>query len=105
MAQERFAYVWRYEVDPELRREFLAAYNPAGEWVQLFSRDPAYIETKLLQDVDDDNVFVTIDYWKSKAQRDLFRERFARAFDSLDNKCETFTRHEQFLGDYTEVLA
>jgi hypothetical protein len=103
MASDRFAYIWRYTIDPTTRSDFLAAYNPKGEWVRLFSRDRAYIETKLLEDADDENAYVTIDYWRSKADRDSFRERFAIEFDSLDSKCEGFTKDERFLGDYVEV--
>ena len=100
MASAQFAYIWRYTIAPEFRSEFLAAYNPNGEWVQLFSRDPAYLGTALFQDFDDENVYVTVDYWNSKADRDSFRERYAADFDGLDRKCEEFTRDEQFLGDY-----
>lgn len=103
MASQEFAYIWRYEVDPQFRSEFLAAYDPRGEWVQLFSRDPAYLGTALFQDLDDEDVYVTVDYWRSKVDRDSFRERFAGEFDSLDCKCEKFTKKEQFLGDYANL--
>ena len=104
MASERFAYIWQYTIEPSFRTAFLAAYKPSGEWAQLFSRDPSYIQTVLLQDDEDENRYVTIDYWKSKADRDSFRERYSVEFDSLDNRCETFTREEQFLGDFLEIV-
>jgi heme-degrading monooxygenase HmoA len=103
MASERFAYIWRYTIEPTRRPAFLAAYNPKGEWAQLFSRDPSYIETVLLQDDEDKERYVTIDYWKSKADRDFFRERNSVEFDSLDSRCEAFTKEEQFFGDFLEV--
>jgi hypothetical protein len=81
----------------------LEAYKPGGEWAQLFSRDPSYIGTTLLHDVDDENRYVTIDYWKSKAEKDSFRKRFSVEFERLDYRCEAFTREEQFLGDFLEV--
>ena len=37
MASERFAYILEYTIDPNRRADFLAAYNPEGEWAQLFS--------------------------------------------------------------------
>lgn len=104
MASERFAYVWQYMIDPSRRSEFLAAYKPGGEWAQLFSLDPSYIETLLLHDVEDENRFVTIDFWTSKADRDSFRKQFSPEFDALDSRCETFTKDEQFLGDYLLVI-
>ncbi len=100
MASEQFAYIWRYEIDPHFRSEFLAAYNPRGEWVQLFSRDPAFLGTALFRDFDNEDVYVTIDYWRSKIDRDSFRKRFAAEFDSLDSKCEKFTKDEQLFGDF-----
>ena len=103
MASERFAYIWRFTIEPGRRSDFLAAYDPRGEWVQLFSRDPSYIETVLLHDVEDENRYVTIDFWKSKADRDSFRERYSVEFDSLDRRCEAFTKAEQFLGDYVDI--
>ena len=104
MASERFAYVWRYTIDPAQRPAFLAAYQPDGEWTRLFSRDPSYLETSLLENVEDEDCYVTIDYWASKADRDAFRERYCDEFDSLDRKCEKFTLEEHFLGDYLEVV-
>lgn len=104
MASERFAYLWQYTIEPARRSEFLAAYNPRGEWARLFSADPSYIETMLLLDVEDENRYVTIDFWKSKADRDSFRERYSIEFDGLDARCEAFTREERFLGDYVEVV-
>lgn len=103
MASKRFVYIWRYTIEPDRRSEFEAAYSPRGEWAQLFSRDPSYLETVLLQDVDDPDRYVTIDYWKSRSARDAFRLRYAAEFDDLDNRCEAFTRDEQLMGDYVET--
>ena len=101
----RFAYVWRYRIDPTRRSEFLASYGPAGTWAQLFSRDPAYLGTRLLRDTQDENRYVTIDYWTSRADRDSFRARFRKEFDDLDSFCEAFTHEEEFLGDFVEPEA
>lgn len=103
MSSKRFAYIWQYAIDPTRRAAFLKAYKPGGEWAQLFSRDPSYMGTVLLQDAKDVNRYVTIDYWKSKADRDAFRERYSVEFDSVDNRCEAFTTKEQFLGDFLEM--
>lgn len=103
MASDRFAYIWEYTIEPGRREKFLAAYNPEGEWAQLFSRDSSYIQTKLIQDINDEDRYVTIDYWKSKADRDSFRERYSNDFDNLDNRCEAFTQQEVFLGDFVEI--
>ena len=103
MMNERFVYVWQYTIEPALRREFLAAYDAQGAWVRLFSSDPSYIKTLLLQDAADENRYMTIDFWKSKADRDDFRERNWAEFNELDKNCEAFTVEETFLGDYVEL--
>ena len=103
MKSDRFAYIWQYLIDPVYRGEFLAAYDSQGEWARLFSRDPSYIETMLLQDPEEENRYVTIDFWKSKADRDMFQKKYTIEFDRLDSRCESFTTKEQFLGDYLGV--
>ena len=103
MTTERFAYIWQYTIDPAHERAFLAAYGPQGEWVRLFSRDPAYIETLLLRDDERKDRYMTIDYWKSRSERDAFRERYSVEFEDLDSRCEAFTREEQFIGDFQEI--
>ena len=95
-----FAYLWRYQVDPKQKNEFLHAYGPDGEWVRLFRRDPAYLCTELLRDADNDHTFITIDYWASRTARDLFRERWSAEFAALDRRCEAYTRNEQLIGDF-----
>lgn len=103
MASERFAYIWQYTIKQAHKQAFLAAYEPKGDWARLFSRDPAYIETVLLGDDQDENRYVTIDFWRSKADRDAFRARYSVEFDELDSRCEEFTEEEQFLGDLHEI--
>ena len=104
MVFKRFAYIWQYTIESASRTAFLNAYEPKGEWAQLFSRDPSYIETVLLQDEEDANRYVTIDYWESKSDRDAFRERYSVEFSRLDSRCEEFTAEETFLGDFLEVV-
>lgn len=56
-----FTYIWEYTINNNNKPEFLAAYGQDGDWVQLFSRDPAYLGTRLLNDNESKNRFVTID--------------------------------------------
>ena len=104
MSAGQFSYIWEYTVDPDRRSEFLGAYNPVGDWAKLMSRHPGYLGTKLLEDVENNNRFVTIDYWVSQSDRDAFREQFKDEFDRLDRDCEEYTTSETFLGDFS-ILA
>ena len=101
---KRFAYIWQYTIKPASRTAFLNAYEPNGEWAQLFSRDPSYIETVLLQDEEDANRYVTIDYWESKSARDAFRERYSVELSRLDTRCDDLTVEETLLGDFLEIV-
>lgn len=96
-----FVYMWQYLIDPACREAFLAAYVPGGAWTALFSRDPAYFGTLLIQDIDNKDRYVTIDFWRSATDRDAFRDRFRREFDGLDAACESLTLDERFLGDFS----
>lgn len=104
-AAGQFAYVWQYRIDPSKRNEFLAAYDPRGLWVQLFSRDRNYFGTALLHDANDDDRYLTIDYWSSQDARDAFREAHAEDFATLDQRCAAYTLTEEFLGDFTLVAS
>lgn len=99
-ARRQFAYMWKYTIDGRARPEFLAAYAPDGEWARLFARDPGYLRTELLCDVDVEGQYLTIDYWVSKVARDDFRKHHAAEFESLDRRCEAFTLTEECLGDF-----
>lgn len=100
-----FIYIWRYRIDPRHRREFLAAYAPDGDWARLFRLDASYVETRLLQDADDPDRYMTIDVWQSQADRDAFRTRYAREFDEIDRRCEAYTLEETLVGDFLELGA
>ena len=105
MPGERFDYVWQYTVDEANRRSFLNAYDANGDWVSLFSKDEAYIKTVLLHDADNENRYMTIDYWTSRNTRDAFRKKYHAEFLALDKACEAFTSSEEFLGDFFEQVS
>ncbi len=95
-----FAFIWQYTVNDSRKPEFLSAYGPDGSWVQLFSRDSDYLGTKLFHDIENNDRYVTIDYWVSMEARDSFRKRYSTEFTSLDEMCEEYTLSEEFLGDF-----
>ncbi len=98
--QEIFVYVWEYVVKQEAQADFERIYGPQGEWVHLFQNGEGYLGTELHQDVSQKLRYLTVDYWVSQAARDNFREQFAREFAELDQRCETLTEKEIFLGDF-----
>jgi quinol monooxygenase YgiN len=95
-----YCYIWEYIVRRDRIAEFQAAYGPEGPWVELFMRDPAYLRTELLRDLDDPLRFVTIDCWVDKSSCDAFRRRVDHEFGAIDARCEALTERETFLGDF-----
>lgn len=104
MIPGNFVYMWQYVIKSSCREAFLAAYNADGAWTELFSRDPAYFGTILIQDTENQDRYVTIDFWRSAADRDAFRERFRDEFDALDAACESLTLEERCLGDFSRPV-
>lgn len=103
MQEDGYTYVWEYRIHAQAVREFLGAYGPEGTWVRLFRKVPGYIGTRLLQDLQELDRYLTIDQWESEAAFLAFRERYAREFEALDQHCEAFTRLEAELGRFREV--
>jgi quinol monooxygenase YgiN len=89
-------------VRPGAETEFRLLYGPNGTWVRLFRQAPGYLETRLLQDLDQPGRFVTIDRWADQAAFAAFRRRFAREFEELDTRCAALTEHEAELGRFEE---
>lgn len=95
-----FTYIWEYIINEDRREEFLRYYQPEGVWAIFFKKGEGYIRTELLEDAENSRRFLTIDYWKSRADRDAFRKKHAQEFEMIDKTCESFTRSERFLGDF-----
>ena len=100
MSDERFTYIWEYEVPETHQAEFLAHYAPDGTWVELFRRGSGHLATELYRDRARPGRFVTIDHWRTEAAFREFRRRFAAEFDALDHRCAGLTRHEAPLGEF-----
>ena len=103
MSKKNFTYIWEYLVKDNFLSEFITAYGPEGDWVQLFRKAGGYIKTNLHQDTTNPNRFITVDFWKTRNDRDNFRKRFSDEFEKLDQRCEQFTESEKFLGDFDSI--
>ncbi len=95
-----YCYVWSYVVRPECLPAFRTAYGPDGDWVRLFQRDPEYIRTNFLGDLENPTRFMTIDFWTSREAFLSFRDRFRSEFEALDKSFDRLTVQESHLGDF-----
>lgn len=95
--------VWVYEVRDEFIDQFKEAYGPNGKWVNLFRHCSGYIKTILLQDLDNPNQFITIDYWQSYSAYSSMKEIVAPEYEYLDKQCEPYSSSENHLGIFETI--
>ena len=95
------AIVWRYEVHPEHRERFEAAYGPNGEWVKLFERSEAFRGTRLMR--DSTGAFLTLDHWNADGDFEAFLVEHGEDYRRLDESFEEWTRCEERIGQFQLV--
>src|SRR5579864_643556 len=95
--------LWEFRVSRELQTTFADAYGPEGLWAELFRRDSAYRETKLLRDSADHHRYLTIDVWEDKNSYLSFKERFAGEYRKIDEDCEKLTSSERLIGIFEKL--
>ena len=92
--------VWQFEVTRENIEEFKTIYGAEGEWAKLFSLGSGYLGTELLQSLDSNSRFITLDRWQSRDSFDGFKQQYAAAYAQLDARCDGLTLHEEKIGEY-----
>lgn len=90
--------IWRYQVEPERRKEFLHHYSSEGTWTQLFQRADGYLGTTLWQDAEDENIFYTQDRWRREADFDHFREHYLHIYREIDRQLEGIAAEEALIA-------
>jgi hypothetical protein len=70
-----FVILWEFEVKPEER--FERVYNPHGDWVRLFLRDPRFRGSQLLRDPSRTHFYFTLDFWIPNPLTKTFGARIA----------------------------
>jgi len=89
-----YVIVWQYQVRPEAREQFEAAYGPDGAWVRFFRQADGYRYTRLFQDVSDAGRFITLDTWRSEEAFLAFTREHKAGYEALDRSFEALTVHE-----------
>ncbi len=93
-----YVVVWEFRVRSGAEEKFVAGYGSSGSWAQLFRRAEQYIGTELARNVEDVQIFYTLDRWRSEADYAAFRRDFREAYEALDNGFEGLTEHERLIG-------
>ncbi len=95
-----YAVVWEYEVRPEHVVAFEALYGADGDWARLFRRADGYLETRLYRDAARPMLYLTIDYWLSRAAYEAFARAAGPAYAALDRRGDALTVRERHLGAF-----
>lgn len=95
-----YTRIWRFEAAPGRDAEFVGAYGPDGDWVQLFRRDSGYVATEFVQPVPTENVFLIIDRWASRQAWENFLAAHREAYAELDRRFAALCQTETELDEY-----
>ncbi|WP_158513589.1 antibiotic biosynthesis monooxygenase family protein [Kozakia baliensis] len=94
--------MWAFSVLPSQIKIFESAYGPEGPWARLFSSSPAFLDTRLLRDIDEAGRYLTIDRWSSMAAYEIFRQDHLDAYGALDSACSPLFREKRVVGAFHE---
>ncbi len=102
MPEALFIVAWAFHVSPERRRDFERAYGPDGDWVRLFRSGTGYLKTELHRDPENRGRYITLDFWSSREQYELFRKQAKSSYQEIDARCERLTDNEELIGDFAD---
>jgi heme-degrading monooxygenase HmoA len=100
-----FVALWEYEVKPGCEKRFEKAYGPDGDWAKLFQSDSHYREMRLVRDAFHSGVYLTMDFWESRAAYEKFMAEHRREYEALDARGEKMTAKERRIGLFEVVKA
>lgn len=98
-----FLVVWSYKVSIVNQYAFETMYGKNGKWVRLFNRFPDYIKTELCKDLNNENHYISMDYWNSRESYYAFRKMTEKEFTEIDKFGEKITLEETRLGEFELV--
>ncbi len=98
-----FVALWEYEVKPGCEKRFEEAYGPDGDWARLFQNDSRYREMRLVRDAFHPGVYLTMDFWESRAAYGKFMAEHRREYEALDARGEQMTAKERRIGWFEMV--
>jgi heme-degrading monooxygenase HmoA len=98
-----FVVLWEFEVKPGNENRFERVYGSGGDWDSLFQRDPHHAGTYLWRDLERPGIYLTADYWHSRAAYEAFLAAQESDYRSLDAATEGLTAQERKIGSYEQV--
>lgn len=100
-----FVIIWEFHVNARKRRAFERAYGPDGDWAKFFREGKGYLGTELIQDTQQPDRYLTMDYWKSRANYEMFKKQNRKMYEIIDQKCKALTTKEVEIGKFSRRRA
>jgi quinol monooxygenase YgiN len=100
-----YVAIWEFVAKPGERAAFENFYGPDGEWVQLFRRSKSFLKMEIFRDRNNENRYLTMDYFASKAGYDDFKREFGQEYEALDRRCDGLSESEREIGCFTSLGA
>jgi len=98
-----FVVLWEFEVKPGCEERFERVYGPEGDWACLFRRDAQYVQTHLLRDLSKRGVYLTADYWRSRAAYEAFLAAHQVEYQLLDAANQELAASERKIGAFERI--
>jgi heme-degrading monooxygenase HmoA len=98
-----FVAVWQFRPKHGSEQPFLNAYGPKGIWARFFADGEGFLGTKLNRDLKDQDRYLTLDFWASKAAYDHFRQTHQAEYSRIDAQCEALTQEEKLIGYFERI--
>jgi hypothetical protein len=104
--QNRWGYmvIWEFAVKPGMEARFENVYGPSGDWVRLFQQDSNHLRTELIRVQGASPRYLTLDFWKSEAAYDRFRQKHLGEYEAIDQNCELMTEGERKLATFVRII-
>ncbi len=96
-----YVIVWEFRVKAGLEQDFEKAYASDGDWAKFFKQGSGYIKTRLLHDLNESGTYMTMDYWNSQNEYEMFKNKMQNEYNQLDKQFEKLTERETFIGTFT----
>ena len=91
-----YVIVWKYTVTNV--PEFLRHYGAEGTWVRFFRGGEGYLRTELFRSAGAPNEYLTLDYWRSRADFVRFSEANRAEYERIDRELEGLMSREERVG-------
>jgi heme-degrading monooxygenase HmoA len=98
-----YLILWEFIVRQGMEPQFEEVYGSGGDWAKCFRKGRGYQGTELSRDADNQQRYLTMDFWESRGDYLAFKSQHAAEYKAIDQKCEALTEQERELGRFERV--